>query len=95
MKSESWNVELGYAGWPKSLPEIEQHWLVDAVRAVLTRYAKPLPLYLIVDAVGRLPDAREKAPVFSKAVLNDWRYCAVERACRVVADEVFQLKGGV
>lgn len=82
------NIVQDAAGWPQNLPKEEQVALVAACQHILSVWRKPASLGSIYYWVK----GQNIGPTFNKAALLDWRYCAVERALRECANEVWELK---
>lgn len=70
-------------GWPEGMDDVTVEWLTDKIGGYLLR--APMPEWLIQRNLSYENDAPEK---WRKAVMLDWQFQAIRRACREIKAEL-------
>jgi hypothetical protein len=85
---DQFNVERQADDFPLGVSGLHKKWACNRVQEIL-KVRNGLRLYEIVDLFFNSIDLPNE---FKNAIMQDWRYALVERACRKVAEQVWILK---
>jgi hypothetical protein len=79
-----YHVETDAADWPYGLTTEDKQGLQEIVKSILLGQPQGLETWLLHDAVRRVLEAEDyrRVPSFRHAVVRDWTFGAVVRACR-------------